>query len=393
MKCKNCNKELAEGTAFCPECGTSIVTDNNASNEQEKTKRNNLITSFWEKADLFTKVIICLFIMIFLIFIISAIAQNRFAIFLSICEFIGLIISLLIAKDIIKTPQKWISYVTVGVGVLLIPLILISFSWKNSNNTNQTNRSSTPIANKSTTISTTVTNKKNETTISLTTTIVTTEKTTEATTTIVTKENDNEASVPDENYSFYYSDYQDVQKKLSSAGFTNIKTKPLYDIYWGITPEGSVEDVKIDGKTSYKKGDKFNKDVEIVITYHLKIEDDPDYNSSSSPVDTNKSSDVKEDSSLTQGQKNALKSAKSYISIMDFSRDGLIEQLEYEKYTYDQAVYGANNCGANWNEEAAESARSYISWMEFSREELIDQLLYEGFTYDQAEYGVQAVGY
>ncbi|WP_294753285.1 Ltp family lipoprotein [uncultured Ruminococcus sp.] len=202
----------------------------------------------------------------------------------------------------------------------------------------------------------------------------------------MTLTNDNEISVPDENYSFYYSDYQDVQKKLSSAGFTNIKTEPLYDIFWGITPEGSVEDVEINGKTNYKKGDKFNKDVEIVITYHLKIEDDPAYNSSSSSENTNRLSDFEVDSSLTQGQKNALRSAKNYISIMDFSRDGLIDQLQYEGYSYDDATYAADNCSANWSAEALESAKNYIKHDSFSYNGLIEQLEYEQYTYDQAVY-------
>lgn len=37
---------------------------------------------------------------------------------------------------------------------------------------------------------------------------------------------------------------------------------------------------------------------------------------------------------VTTGQRNALDSAKSYLSIMPFSYTGLIEQLQYEKYTY-----------------------------------------------------------
>ena len=191
VKCKNCNKELTDGTAFCPECGASTDSDNNDSNKQEKG--NNFITSFWKKADLFMKLIICLIILIFLIFIISAIAQNGFAIFISICVFIGLIISILINKDIIQTSEKWISYVSVGVSVLLIPLILISFSWGNSNKTNMTNRSSTPIEN--TTISTAVTNPKTEMTKSSLTSVVTTEKATEATTTTITKENDSKRQI------------------------------------------------------------------------------------------------------------------------------------------------------------------------------------------------------
>lgn len=89
----------------------------------------------------------------------------------------------------------------------------------------------------------------------------------------------------------------------------------------------------------------------------------------------------------------ALKSAKSYLSHMAFSYTGLIDQLEYEKFTTSQATYAADNCGANWNEQAAKSAESYLSHMSFSRDELISQLEYEGFTHEQAVYGAQANGY
>ena len=95
----------------------------------------------------------------------------------------------------------------------------------------------------------------------------------------------------------------------------------------------------------------------------------------------------------TLGEQNALKAGISYIEYGGFSKKGLIEQLKYEGYSDDEAKYGANNCGANWKEEAAESAKSYMDYSSFSREGLIDQLLYEGFTQEQAEYGAKSVGY
>ena len=89
----------------------------------------------------------------------------------------------------------------------------------------------------------------------------------------------------------------------------------------------------------------------------------------------------------------ALKNAKSYLEYTAFSYKGLISQLEYEKYTHEEAVYGADNCGANWNEQAAKCAQSYLAYSSFSRSQLIEQLEYEGFTHDQAVYGVTANGY
>ena len=95
----------------------------------------------------------------------------------------------------------------------------------------------------------------------------------------------------------------------------------------------------------------------------------------------------------TTGQKNALRSAKDYLRVMAFSYTGLIEQLEYEGYSHDEAVYGVDNCGADWFEQAALSAKEYLEVMSFSRTGLIEQLQYEGFTYDQAVYGVEQNGY
>lgn len=96
---------------------------------------------------------------------------------------------------------------------------------------------------------------------------------------------------------------------------------------------------------------------------------------------------------VSLGMQNALKSAKSYIEHLDFSYLDLIEQLEYEKYTHEEAVYGADHCGADWMQEAADCAASYLEHSSFSRQELYEQLLYEQFTPEQAEYGVKSVGY
>lgn len=88
----------------------------------------------------------------------------------------------------------------------------------------------------------------------------------------------------------------------------------------------------------------------------------------------------------------ALKKAKSYLNSMAFSRNGLIKQLEFEEFTSDQAIFGVNNVGADWNQQAVKKAQSYLSHMSFSRDGLISQLEYEGFTHDQAVYGVTQNG-
>jgi SOS response regulatory protein OraA/RecX len=96
---------------------------------------------------------------------------------------------------------------------------------------------------------------------------------------------------------------------------------------------------------------------------------------------------------LTMGQKNALQSAYDYLDYTAFSYKGLVAQLEYEGYSNADAVFAADRCGADWNEQAAKKAAEYLDYSSFSRQGLIDQLVYEGFSSEQATYGVTAVGY
>lgn len=95
----------------------------------------------------------------------------------------------------------------------------------------------------------------------------------------------------------------------------------------------------------------------------------------------------------TMGEKNALRNALDYLNYSSFSYSGLVEQLEFGGYTHEEAVYAVDNCGADWNEQAALQAQEYLDYSSFSRDGLIEQLEFGGFTRQQAEYGVQAVGY
>lgn len=95
----------------------------------------------------------------------------------------------------------------------------------------------------------------------------------------------------------------------------------------------------------------------------------------------------------TFGQRNALRSAESYLAFSAFSHSKLIQQLEYESYSNEEATYAADRCGANWCEQAAKSAEAYLKVSAFSQERLIQQLEYEGFTPTQAAYGMAKNGY
>lgn len=123
------------------------------------------------------------------------------------------------------------------------------------------------------------------------------------------------------------------------------------------------------------------------------VSNDPVAVSNETSNDTAIVEEAETKSEATIGQKNALRSAEAYLDYMAFSYSGLIDQLEYEGFSTEDATYAADNCGADWNEQAAKSAEAYLDYMAFSKDGLIEQLQYEGFTYEQAVYGAEANGY
>jgi len=116
----------------------------------------------------------------------------------------------------------------------------------------------------------------------------------------------------------------------------------------------------------------------------------------SEPAEPAPSENAKEpapDAGWTTEQKNAMALAMSYLSFSPFSHDRLVEQLEYEKYSHESAVWAADNCGADWSEQALSKAKEYLDTSAFSYTGLIEQLEFEGFTHEQAVYGVEQNGY
>ncbi|MFD2393219.1 Ltp family lipoprotein [Dietzia aerolata] len=83
---------------------------------------------------------------------------------------------------------------------------------------------------------------------------------------------------------------------------------------------------------------------------------------------------------------NAVRSAEMYLMTMAFSRQGLINQLEFEQYSPEAAQYAVDAVEADWNEQAVKSGELYLEMMGFSRQGLIDQLTFDGYTPDQAQY-------
>lgn len=102
--------------------------------------------------------------------------------------------------------------------------------------------------------------------------------------------------------------------------------------------------------------------------------------------------------SLTGPQKNAVRSAKQYISLQGFSRNGLIEQLSSshgDGYKVSDATVAVDSLNIDWNKQAAISAKQYLNLMGFSCNGLIQQLSSSAgdkYTVSQATYGAQQAG-
>ena len=101
---------------------------------------------------------------------------------------------------------------------------------------------------------------------------------------------------------------------------------------------------------------------------------------------------------LTNPQKNAVRSAKNYLSFKGFSRNGLIEQLSSsygDGYEIQDATIAVDSLSIDWNAQAVKSAKSYLDFMGFSCNGLIQQLSADAgdkYTNSQARYGAQQAG-
>lgn len=102
--------------------------------------------------------------------------------------------------------------------------------------------------------------------------------------------------------------------------------------------------------------------------------------------------------SLTTPQKNAVRSAKQYISMAGFSRDGLIQQLSSDYgdgYKVTDATVAVDSLNIDWNMQAVRSAKQYLDMQGFSCKGLIQQLSSSAgdkYTVGQATYGAQQAG-
>jgi hypothetical protein len=104
------------------------------------------------------------------------------------------------------------------------------------------------------------------------------------------------------------------------------------------------------------------------------------------------------DSGLSLPQQNAIRSAKSYLDLKGFSREGLIDQLSSDygdRYSVADATFAVDSLNIDWDSQAARAAKSYLELKGLSCDGLIQQLSSsygDKFTESQAAFGAKASG-
>lgn len=150
----------------------------------------------------------------------------------------------------------------------------------------------------------------------------------------VSEHGEDEIPIPQSASSYMYGNYKDVQKELTDAGFTNISFEILYDIVLEWTDEGEVESISVDGNTDFEKNDIFKKDAPIVITYHMKEEDDP-----AKPVENESVGDGSEISTQKQEETEEQKQAEA-------AKEAALEDVLPKEMAKRALVVAMTNCSA-----------------------------------------------
>ena len=83
------------------------------------------------------------------------------------------------------------------------------------------------------------------------------------------KEDDGKLNLPISSNDLKDANYQDVVAKFENAGFTNIQTKAIDDLVLGwFTKDGEIEEVSVDGYTTFSTDSRYTADTEIIVSYH-----------------------------------------------------------------------------------------------------------------------------
>lgn len=95
---------------------------------------------------------------------------------------------------------------------------------------------------------------------------------------------------------------------------------------------------------------------------------------------------------LTPAQDNAVRKAETYLDLMGFSRDGLVDQLVFDKFEQADAEFAVDHLDVDWAEQAVKKGEEYLDLTPFSHDGLVDQLVYDKFTPEEAEHAATELG-
>ena len=87
----------------------------------------------------------------------------------------------------------------------------------------------------------------------------------------------------------------------------------------------------------------------------------------------------------------ALDRAMDYLEEEHYSYNGLIDRLE-NFYSYENAKYAADNCGADWQRNAVLTAEDLLREGAYSQKEIQTQLAYKKFTQEEIRSAIAACG-
>lgn len=171
----------------------------------------------------------------------------------------------------------------------------------------------------------------------------------------------------------YSKELDEKIKKLMEENKYDVKETIPDDKIEEINKQISVED---DSKTNIPKSEKKEESDD-----DLNKEDESNPYSELEPVFYN----------THYGNEGAVNSAKNYLISMAASKNKIISFLRKKGFSEEEAIYGAENCGADWYDQALRMAMSYLNVQEFTYEQLALQLMIEEFTEDEIIYVLSVI--
>lgn len=288
MICPKCGLEIRDDAKFCTECGGKIesaseqpqstiapeivpVTSENMQtvhNEHSVSNASNgKFAKFWNGLSLFSKIAAIAIAVVVILTIIALSTKTPGAIVFSILQLAGLVVAALMNNSVITVKPQWVKHIVLAAAILFSILNIASYTWGKSKEAEKSAATSQPS----------VTSQPSEASQPIVSDTPSSAASSEDTSVAAPPEvvENNDVTMDTSYYMYEDKDYQDVKAALEQLGFTNIKTEPVYDIVWGITKSGSVKSVSIGGNSSFMTGTVFPNNAEVIITYHLSIDDDP----------------------------------------------------------------------------------------------------------------------